>query len=233
MLAPSPIESRLRAAEERLEATFVLRRRQLPAHHADAVGIWKDEPVRLSTRIYEGDAVACLRAAIVTGTQLTLGSLLVIPRANRPAPILGAELSWSGTRGETTLYADLIPVRDAMERDEELARIGRTVPRDGALPAIAQRPAWRGAWDSPSALGTRVQRVQEATALAAFDRYVSAFSGLLAATTPSADRAPHVRTIQTAYLAARRTDESLAILKTIFGSAWAEDYVGRVLFPVL
>jgi hypothetical protein len=174
-----------------------------------------------------------MRVAIASGLQLTLGSLLVLPRPNRPVPILGADLSWSGARDEMTIAADLTPVRDALERDAELAAIARVVPDVSRLPSGSELADRHAEWRSPSSLHTRVGRVQIGDGLVAFDGYVRAFVTLLGAATPSAERAYQVRAIHQGYLSSRRSDDSLSILGTIFGRAWAGDYVARVLFPSL
>jgi hypothetical protein len=196
------IEAHLHAAERRMIDLFALRPRDLPPGLGAATGRWKDSPVTITTRAYEGDAVSYMRVAMVSGMQVTLGSLLVVPRPNRPVPLLDAELSWSGARGEVTIVADLMPVRDALERH------------------------------SAPALHARVTRAEVRGALAAFDGYVNAFVQLLGAASPSPERASHVRALHESYMLAHRGDESLAILGTMFGRTWADDYIARALFPV-
>jgi Ferredoxin-dependent bilin reductase len=226
--ASTPIEAHLRAAEKRLVDCFALRSRAVPPQLGGASGQWKDQPVTVITRAYEGDAIGYMRIALASGGGLVLASLVVLPRANRPTPILGADISHSGARAETTLTADLTPVRDALEREAELGAIARLAPDISRLPRIGDRTEWR----SPSALLTRVGAGQEEDALKAFDGYVAAFITLLAGATPSAERAYQVRAIQDAYVRAHRMDAGLAILGTIFGKAWADEYVAHVLFPV-
>jgi hypothetical protein len=227
-----PIESHLHAVEQRMVDLFALRRRVLPQGLETGTGRWKDAPVAIATRAYEGDAVSYLRVALVSGIQVTLGSILALPRPNRPVPILGAELSWSGARGELTVTADLTPVRDALERHTELAAIARGVPDVSRLPTAGELPRWRTEWSSPSALHTRVARGQAGEALKAFDGYVNAFVKLLGGTSPSAERAYHIRAMQEGYILAHRDDESLAILGAMFGRAWTENYLARAFFPV-
>jgi hypothetical protein len=226
------IEAHLHAAEQRMIDLFALRPRELPPGLGAAAGRWKDAPVAITTRAYEGDAVSYMRIAVVSGIQITLGSILALPRPNRPVPILGAELSWSGARGETTMAADLTPVRDAFERDRELAEIARHVPDVTRLPSAGQSRR-RSEWGSPSALHARVGRGQLDQALRAFDGYVGAFVKLLGGTAPSAERAYHVRAMHEGYMLAHRDDGSLAILRTMFGRSWAEEYLARALFPVV
>jgi hypothetical protein len=227
-----PIEAHLRAAEQRLIGGLLLRPRALQPRLGEAVGRWKDAPVTITTRAYEGDAVSYVRLAVVSGVQLVLGSLLAVPRANRPVPILGADLVWRGAPRELAITADLSPVRDPLERDAELAEIARVVPDRGALPPAGELPRWRSDWFSPSVLHTRVGPAQEKTALAAFDGYVAGFITLLGATPPSAERAYRTREIQDGYALAHRTDDqTLGMLAMMFGKAWADEYVTRVLFP--
>ena len=228
-----PIERHLRSAANQMIDLFALRPRALPSGLAGATGRWKDGPVTIATRAYEGDAVSYMHLAVVSGIQITLGSLLVVPRPNRPVPILGAELSWSGARGETTIVADLTPVRDALERDAELAAIAGVVPGASRLPSAGELPRWRTEWHSPSALHTRVGGAHVNEALKAFDGVASGFSKLLGATKPSPERAYHVRAMHEGYMLAHRDDESLAILRTMFGRTWADDYVARALFPLI
>lgn len=227
-----PIEAHLRAAEQRLIGGLVLRPRALTPRLGEAVGRWKDAPVTITTRAYEGDAVSYMRVGLISGVQLALGSLLVVPRANRPVPILGADLAWRGTQRELTVTADLSPVRDPLERDAELADIARVVPTIGALPPADELPAWRSAWFSPSVLHTRVGPAQEEAALAAFEGYVTAFVIVLGATPPSAERAFRTRAIHDGYALAHRTDDrTLSLLAAMFGKVWADEYMTRVLFP--
>jgi hypothetical protein len=226
--ASTPIEAHLRAAEEHIVESFALRSRALSPALAGAAGQWKDQPVTLITRAYEGDAVGYMRVAVASGTGIMLASLVALPRANRPAPILSAEISWSGAREETTLSVDLVPVRDALEREAELRVIAQLAPDVSRLPVIGERDEW----SSSSSLHTRVGMGQESNALKALDGYVAAFITLLARATPSAERAYQVRTVQDAFMRARRMDEGLGILGTIFGSVWAGEYISQVLFPL-
>jgi hypothetical protein len=226
--ASTPIEAHLRAAEEQLVESFALRPRAVPPQLGGATGQWKDQPVTVITRAYEGDAIGYMRVALASGTGIMLASLVALPRANRPSPILRADISRSGARAETTLTVDLVPVRDALEREAELSAIAQLAPDVSRLPAIDDRREW----SSPSSLHARVSAGQETDALKAFDGYVGAFITLLTRAMPSAERAYQVRAIQEAFVRAQRTDEGLAILGTIFGKAWAQEYMAQVLFPL-
>jgi hypothetical protein len=49
---------------------------------------------------------------------------------------------------------------------------------------------------------------------------------------PRPDQGAAVRAAQAGYAAAHRTDDKgLGLLATMFGAAWADRYIDRVLFP--
>jgi hypothetical protein len=226
------MEARLHAAEHRLIEELHLRPRALPPDLAAATGRWKDAPVSIATRAYEGDAIEYMRVALVSGIQLSVGNLLAVPRPNRPVPILGANLVWHGGRRETMVATDLSPVRDALERDAELAAIARIVPDTSALPSGGELPRWCVDWCSSSVLYTRVGPAQAEVALKAFDGYVAGFIVHLAGAPPSPEHASHVRAMHEGYAMARRADDGeRGMLAAMFGKVWAEEYVRRVLFP--
>lgn len=232
MTASPPVESHMQRAERRIVEVLRLTQRPLDTRLAQARGLWKDSPVTITTRVYDGDAITRLRVAQISGEHLSIGSLLVLPRANRPVPILAAELVSRPAQRETGVVVDMVPVRDALEREAELASIARAVPRAPTMPASPARRPWAGEWNSPSAFDARVTVDRAEDALRIFDVYVDGWLSLVTSAAPSAERAMLVRTRQAAYLLARRLDDTeLTLLGTMFGHAWAEEYVGTVLFP--
>lgn len=111
MSVPS-IEPLLLRAERRVVQSLGLRARPLAARFANEDGLWKDARVTITTRTWEGDAVGYLRVAIISGRQLTIGSLLGCSRPNRALPVLVADLVMRGVTGEAMVSVDVIPVVD-------------------------------------------------------------------------------------------------------------------------
>lgn len=232
MTASPPLESHLLRAERRIVEAFRLTQCTIDPRFAHARGLWKDAPLKITTRVYSGDAIARFRVARISGEHLSIGSLMVLPRANRPVPILAGELVSRPAHRESGVVVDLVPVRDALEREAELAAIERAVPRAPSMPASPARRPSANEWRSRSAFDARVAPDRAEEAWKTFDGYVDGWIALAGSIAPSAERAMLVRTRQSAYLLARRLDDTeLTLLGTMFGHAWAEEYVGTVLFP--
>lgn len=232
MFLRSPVERHLLAAERRLAGSLELRPVPLPPRMMQAVGLWKDAPATITTRAWEGNAVDCLRVAMVSGVQLSIGILFLVPRANRSLPILGAEMVSLGPGAETTICADLSPARSGAGREADERAIAAVCPDVGAHPPGGEHPAWCARWLSRSALCTRVGADRLDAALALFDRYVEGWIALEAVAVPDPDGSDEMRVQHEAYAAARRTeDATLDLLATMFGRAWADEYVASALFP--
>lgn len=203
MFAPS-IDATLLRAERRLVKALDLRSRSLQPRLAQASGLWKDAPVTITTRVYDGDAVGYMRVATIAGTQLTLGSLLVCARPNRGLPLFSGELVSRGLARETAVTVDVVPMTDTVARGES----------------------------HPAAFQKTVGNEQLAGVLAAFDASVDAWITLTGAMPPSPDSADAVRRRQHEYTDARRADpRTRSLLVAMFGAAWADDYLRSVLFP--
>lgn len=229
----TPIERHVLAAERRLVEALLLEPLAIPPRLAHATGLWKDAPVTIVTRAYAGDAIGYLRVATVSGVQLAIGNVLALARPNRPLPVLGADLVWLGARRETMIAADLTSMREGDARDADHRASAAALPPVSSLPGGGELPAWCRAWFSPSALYTRVGPDRLSEALATFDAYVEAWLTLAAAAMPSPGSSDSIRARQHAYAEAHRVDDKgLGLLGTMFGKAWAEEYVRGVLFPV-
>ena len=200
------VELHLVAAERLLVERLLLRRvPDVPPRLANARGLWKDAPVTIATRTYQGDAIAYARVAMVTGVQLAIASLLVQPRPNRPLPILLATLTWRGEHRDSAVRASLAPMSS-----ETHTYLPELTPLDAEVPR---------------------ERLPEA--LSAFDAYVRAFLTQCGSAADSATADPDaIRARQHAFLEAQRTDpDTQRLLSTMFGHAWGEEYLRVVLFP--
>lgn len=232
-MSAAAIEHHVTQAERRLVDALDLQRMELPAHLAQATGRWKDAPVRITTRAYTGDAVGYMRVALVNGVNLSIGNLLAQARPNRPLPVLGADLVWLGAGRDTMIAADLSSMREGPAREAEHRAIAAAVPDVSALPPGGELPPWCQLWFSPAALYTRVSAERLEEALSAFDGYVDAWLTLAAAARPAPESADEIRARQLGYARAHQAeDKGLGLLATMFGRAWADEYLDQVLFPV-
>jgi hypothetical protein len=232
-MTPSPIEQHLQRAERRAVETLALRPVALPDRFAQAKGLWKDAPVSLTTRAFEGDAVTMLRVAYVTGVHLSLGTLLATPRPNRALPVLSIDLARLGTERDALVAVDLTPMSEGGARLDECDRLAAALPR-APLAVVADRPAWSRDWLSPNAVHARVGAARLADTLVAVDQSVDVWIALAAGAEPVPEGGDAVRARQHAYAEARRADEQwLSLLGSMFGRAWWGEYVEKVLFPIV
>ena len=204
----------------------------LPPDLASTTGSWKGAPVTIATRAYRGGPVRYARFVRLVGPDLEIGNVLCLPDPAYPLPILGADLVGL-PRGTAMLAADLSPtLPPGRERECQLAPLAQ---RRGARPAVppgGPLPAWCEPLFSPQALYTRVTSDQLPAATAAFWDFPREFVELARQATPRLELTQEVAGRQNAYAAAHRTeDKGLGLLAKMFGAAWAERYLGKVLFP--
>lgn len=138
-VSAASVEPVLQRAERRIVETLGLRSRPIEPRFAHATGLWKDAPVTLTTRTYEGDAIGYLRVALVGGTQLTIGSLLACARPNRALPLLMAELVLRGTVREATITVESLSVTGDATPSETLRVVAGAEQVTAALEAFTQR----------------------------------------------------------------------------------------------
>jgi phycocyanobilin:ferredoxin oxidoreductase len=131
------------------------------------------------------------------------------------------------------LAADLSPTLPAgPEREQQLARVAAVGSPRSCLPPGGTLPGWCQRWFSPHALYTRVPLERAGEARRAYARFPRVFLELAERATPRPDQVSTVRAAQAGYSAAHRADDKgLGLLAAMFGAAWAERYIGEVLFP--
>jgi phycocyanobilin:ferredoxin oxidoreductase len=232
------VTSRFRFAEliAETEATLVhglrLRPVVLEPALACADGTWKGERVTLETRAYASGTIRYARFATLVGPDLEIGNILCLPDPRYALPILGADLVALG-RATGMIAADLSPtLPPGPEREHQLAPLAARRAASAALPSSGALPAWCDAWFSPHALYTRVSSEQAEAATRAYAIFPDEFMELIRQARPRPDQGAAVRAAQAGYAAAHRTDDKgLGLLATMFGAAWADRYIDRVLFP--
>lgn len=197
-----------------------------------AAGVWKGATVTVETRAYHGGAIRYARFAVVRGAGLDIGNVLCLPASEHPLPILGADLVAVG-RETGMLAADLSPVLPpGTERTAQFAALAARRARRPPLPSGGPLPAWCASWFSPHALYTRVDAAGLRDAVDAFHDFPRAFVALVRRSIPRPALTRQVMEAQEGYAAAHRTDDKgLRLLATMFGTAWAERYLAKVLFP--
>jgi phycocyanobilin:ferredoxin oxidoreductase len=220
------------ASEDYLVRELGLEPLSLPPGFGRAEGEWRGAEATIETRAYRGGAIRYARFVVLRGADLEIGNVLCLPAPVQPLPILGADLVALG-RETGMLAADLSPVLPAgPERAAQLAPLAARRAQHPPLPPGGRLPDWCAAWFSPCALYTRVEPSGLGAAVDAFRDFPRAFVELARYSLPRPALASEITAAQDGYAAAHRTDDKgLRLLATMFGTAWAERYVGEVLFP--
>lgn len=204
----------------------------LPPDLARATGVWKEAPVAIETRAYHGPAIRYARCALVRGSDLEIGNLLILPDTTYPLPILGADFVGFG-RDRAMIAIDLSPVLPpGAARDAQLAGLRRRREAHPPFPPGGELPAWCAAWFSSHALYTRPRLDDLPTVRAAVFDFLAAFADLLYAAFSDSGQDVVTRAAQAGYSAAHREDDKgLRLLAKMFGADWATRYLETVLFP--
>lgn len=221
------------AAEALLRDGLGLDPLALAPEHAHMQGRWRGAPAELLTRAWSGPRVRYARCSTLSGADLCIGNLLVVPASAFAGPILGVDLVAAG-RDTALLAADLSPTQapssPARARAERALQDVRAALAE--LPPAGPLPAWATRCFSPSAVFVRVplSRLSLAgEAVLAMSRWlVAELRGAAADEAGAADTDRAVREYMAAHLGDAAT---LGMLAKIFRPGPADRYARMVLFP--
>jgi phycocyanobilin:ferredoxin oxidoreductase len=231
------IKALMRRTEEDLRRELELIPRAVPPDLARAEGVFRGNPIVIETRAYEGPLVRFARFATILGGGVEIGNALCLgrPDAAPPIPIFGADLV-TLSPDIAMLAADISPVLPAgAERDAQLRPFAERAALRPALPPGGELPSFCAAWFSPYALFTRVSPSAAALAAAAYVDLPPLFAAIARESRPHAPaypRADEALRAQARYLEDHRTDDKgLRMIGKVFGQAFADRYIARLLFP--
>ena len=222
----------LATAEDRLARTLELAPVAIDETLACASGTSRGRPVAIQTRGYRGGAIAYARFTTMTADGLEIGNVLVLPAADYPLPIFGAD--WvSVTRDRAMLALDLSPsVPVEGPGTAHLDRLRAWRDEHGALPQEDALPAFCARFFSEHALFTRVGPERAAELAGALQSAADLFVELVREAEPRPDmRETVLDTIRAYDMAHREDDRSMAMLGHVFGAPWADRFLRTVMFP--
>lgn len=207
----------LAALEVDLIAALELNARAIPVELSRLEGFYKDAPMILEARAYEGPRIRYARFVTVIGPELQIANAMVKP--SNGAPIFGADLIARASLSSALAVIDLSPVLKDMTAAKVVAP---QLPSRGAL------PAWAARWFSDDYTFAEVYAEQLPLLRARMSAYARAF-------VESVWRAkddPRVRDIQEDYARSHRAeDRGLQLLAKIFEPALARRFIDEVMFP--
>lgn len=213
----------LAALEVELISTLELSPRELPKELSRLEGRYKDAPMILEARAYQGPRIRYARFVTVIGADLQIANAMVLP-ANS-APIFGVDLIARASLGSALAVIDLSPVL----KDRVAPKI--VAPQ---LPSRGDLPAWASRWFSDDFTFAEIREAQLPMLRARLSAYARAFveSVERAERVEHSEPDPRVRERQDAYAAAHREeDRGLQLLAKIFEAEHARRFIDEVMFP--
>lgn len=200
------------AVADRLETSLRLQPTTVPTPFAAASGAWKGAPVRLSTRAWRGEGLASFRVVTLEGAGLEIANLLAVPAPGHAGIVFGADLV-SARPDMALVVADLSPLAGSP-----------------SAPAAANAlPPWAEAVFSNDPLVVRLTP----DAADAAERPLHRLAARFCAAPPAGLPADVHRNGVERYMRAHRSDDrTKTMLAHMFGAAWTEAFIDRILYPV-